>query len=315
MKLYVNCEGGLSNRFNSLITGLIISKKLNIKPILLWPKGSLCLAAVDQIIDKNWINAKFEDVIETNVLPNANILGHRKTLCDKERYFSIYLWPFLKSKIRKSRSDFVIESDLPPWWVKFDEYKKEMQGLEYSKYVLEYANQINDNIKFDLGMHIRQGDWGERSINIIINSLRKARYISRNKTLKNKKMYIASDSKLVPQIINDLFPSTVSTGANVIKNYEELSSSGELKRNELSVIYGAAEQLVLSKTSLFATSYSSFLYTAYLKSKKPSPTLFDRFYFYYVIKGQYNLIQFERYFDIIEKIKLLINLKSKLINW
>ena len=116
--IYIYCLGGLSNRLNSLITGLIISKKISrqIKPIIIWPRVNWCMASIYQILDKDWIDSKFI-IQEENKLPLLPFIGHNESNTQRNDFYSIYLWPFFKNKFINSRDSFIVQTDLPPWWI------------------------------------------------------------------------------------------------------------------------------------------------------------------------------------------------------
>ena len=52
-KIFVLCDGGLGNRLNSLMGGLIAADKLACDPIICWPVN-------------NWCGCAFEDLFETS---------------------------------------------------------------------------------------------------------------------------------------------------------------------------------------------------------------------------------------------------------
>ena len=60
--LYIYCDGGFGNRFNSLIIGLTIAKKNNFTPIIVWPATSVCMSLFNDIFDTSYT------VIDTMIL-------------------------------------------------------------------------------------------------------------------------------------------------------------------------------------------------------------------------------------------------------
>ena len=56
-KLYIHCDGGFGNRFNSLVIGLIICQRGEFTPVISWPSTNVCRALYDDI---------FEDEFEFN---------------------------------------------------------------------------------------------------------------------------------------------------------------------------------------------------------------------------------------------------------
>ena len=91
-KLYIHCDGGFGNRFNSLIFGLSLAKKCGINPIISWPSTNVCRALFDDIFeyDCEVVEKRLEDY--TEIIDQYELLIHEDQL--------MWNYPF------KSTSDF-----------------------------------------------------------------------------------------------------------------------------------------------------------------------------------------------------------------
>ena len=47
-KIYIHCDGGFGNRFNSLTVGLMIAEKGGFDPVVLWPSTNLSLIHISE---------------------------------------------------------------------------------------------------------------------------------------------------------------------------------------------------------------------------------------------------------------------------
>ena len=61
--LYIHCDGGFGNRFNSLVVGLLICERGNFNPIISWPSTNVCRAFYGDIFEEQFesISNRLED--------------------------------------------------------------------------------------------------------------------------------------------------------------------------------------------------------------------------------------------------------------
>ena len=60
-RIFVFCDGGLGNRLNSLIGGLVVAESYNLKPIICWPENNWCGCSFEDLFD-NEFNIMKDDV-------------------------------------------------------------------------------------------------------------------------------------------------------------------------------------------------------------------------------------------------------------
>ena len=298
MDCYIFCVGGLGNRINSLVTGLIISKELKTKPFLVWPRCNYCMASAEQIISKQFIKTNFQDVLIDKDFSDLEVITHRKNIYFKYKPKSIYFWPFYKNKIKANLLPLVIESDMPPWWINFNSYREITKNIPFSEEVNKIVDKIYLDVgKIDYGLHVRQGDWSNPS-KVLIRSLNNINFLNNKILNSNKKIYVASELDLIPKIFKKMYPFNVLNSENILTDYAILSKDKDAFISDKSSIQGAAENQILSNTKLYATSYSSFLYISFLRSSKFPVSLKDWIKFRYIIPFQYILFQLERILNL-----------------
>ena len=54
-KAFIYCDGGFGNRYNSLLSGLFLSRACNKEPIIIWPKT-------------RWNEASFNDIFSSSIV-------------------------------------------------------------------------------------------------------------------------------------------------------------------------------------------------------------------------------------------------------
>ena len=68
--LLIFCDGGLANRVNSLIGGLVLAERLGRPHKILWPRNNRCGAAFDQIFESSGAGPEVLDIKLQDLLPH-----------------------------------------------------------------------------------------------------------------------------------------------------------------------------------------------------------------------------------------------------
>lgn len=53
-KILIFCDGGFGNRYNSLISGLAVARKMDLRPEIYWPQNNWCRASFESIFASNF---------------------------------------------------------------------------------------------------------------------------------------------------------------------------------------------------------------------------------------------------------------------
>lgn len=264
-KVKILCDGGLGNRLNSLIGGLIISKFLNREPIICWPQNSWCGCSFDDLFYKEYkvidqdivslfaenineiflihenqtqikINSFYPDFSTINLLKNKkeeNIIYYNNSIpgfCDQQDILFFLKKLKIKHKIKKSVQDFCSKHKI----------NEKTIGIHLRK--TDFKSNINDE---DIFNYIKINS----SVNFFIcsDSEGTENYLKAltNVVINKKKFYV---QKYQEGDWND-----------IITDYEGRQFGFNIKRSKESVIEGFIDLLILSRTNIIIESHSTFL--------------------------------------------------------
>ena len=52
-QLLIYCDGGFGNRFNALVSGLVLARTLGLAPQVVWPVNNWCGAALGDLFENS----------------------------------------------------------------------------------------------------------------------------------------------------------------------------------------------------------------------------------------------------------------------
>ena len=263
-KMIIFCDGGLGNRLNGLIGGLIAAEKLSCIPIIVWPNN-------------NWCGCCFEDLFVSNLeIQNKSI---NDIFLDDEK---IYLThdnqsnKVLKNEfdhseqslesINKMSQDIVYYHNKIPNYFSEDDIIKKLKTFKIVSSILMPAKSFcyQHNIgKKTKGVHIRKTD-NKRQIDanqMFLNILndRKNGY------------FICSDDKDTEDKFNELKNVLVYSKTSYVEKFTDGEWTTKIKdsegrifrynvhRSKQSVIEAFIDLLILSRTNIVCRNKSSFL--------------------------------------------------------
>tara|TARA_Y100001972_G_C7601907_1_gene301645 strand:- start:107 stop:946 length:840 start_codon:yes stop_codon:yes gene_type:complete len=272
-KLYIHCDGGFGNRFNSLVVGLIICQKGGFTPIISWPSTNVCRALYDDIFEDEFeFNSnRLEDY--SNSLDEYEFIMHDNQLNWNVKIISPYSYTSIDQIVQyynnSIKDKLFYFNNLIPHYQDLD-----LSLISNLKFKKEYYDIVSEFLKFDnyIGIHLRATDVPQGTINFdqIFN------YVKNNERM----CFICSDNIEVENRFNKLknvftFPKTsyvdkidssfdwiVSRGT--IKDEKNKALSFNVERSVQSVKEAIVDLLILSKSDIMKTSNSTFLTTAQL---------------------------------------------------
>ena len=251
-KLQILCDGGLGNRLNSLIGGILTAKKLNLDIHVSWPLNNWCRACFTDLFDfsfktfdNNDIHQVFEDnknnyyAIHSNQInypipPQRKINPHNYNFSKSALYYcNLIPSSFSQKQVIEELNSFLIKPSI-----------LNRVNLFCSK------NNINDQTK---GIHLRKTDFP--------GSLKDSQIFSHIMQNSNDNFFICSDDKETELSFSKL--SNVSTHSKnfyVSKlvegnwNHNHKDEQGRkafcnMDRSKHSVIDGFIDMLILSRTT------------------------------------------------------------------
>jgi len=248
-KLIIFCDGGFGNRFGSLISGLVIAKHFNLKPVVHWVNTRVCRLPLSEIFDG------FEEISDYDIA-DCIAVGHiaNRNYIWIDNYNSLDELPFERGKTNWYCHHWI------PDWMPEELVIEQVKRLKFNKFVFACAemfcrdNNIDNNT---IGLHLRGTDSP-------LQSQKVEQYHMKIDSSPNIKFLIVSDEEK-----NEL---DFTRHSNVITrpktSYVELHDPTKgwyenCERTSNSVREAIVDLLILSRTSIVRTNInSSFLKTA-----------------------------------------------------
>jgi hypothetical protein len=269
MENIIFCDGGLANRLNTLIFGLILKEKFGGKWAISWPIN-------------NWCGAKFDDLFLTDIKCYDNALNYYKKnennftmlMHENQSNFDEKIIIYNKElkgydayeEVLKKGKPILYYHNLIPSFVDVNDISLGLRKLQPNSEILikAYAfctrNKISNSV---LGMHIRKTDFGnlvddESLFKIALNS--------------EHRFFVCSDDKKVTERFSELkncivyekdfYPEKKNENGNwnsLIQDDQGRIYNFNVSRSSDSVCDALIDLMILSKTTQIHTSNSTFL--------------------------------------------------------
>ena len=263
-KMIIFSDGGLGNRLNSLIGGLIAADKLGCTPVICWPVNNWCGCSFEdlfvlnlEIIDKG-INDIFLDD-DRIYLTHDNRIGKILTNIFDHSLESLNL-------IHGLSQDIVYYHNKIPSYFLEDDIIKQLKTFKIVSNILlpakSFCKQHNVG-RGTKGVHLRKTDHGRQ---IDSNQMFETIQIDRKSGY-----FICSDDKATEDTFNKLknvlvYPKTSyveklidGSWTTKIKDSEGRIFPYNVDRSKQSVIEAFVDLLILSRTNIIIRNKSSFL--------------------------------------------------------
>jgi hypothetical protein len=276
-KNIIFCDGGLSNRLNSLIYGLILKNRYNQEWLMSWPVNNWCGISFDKLFSINM------DVQKNNLLYFKKIeelylfIVHENQIKLNEKNIkyinNINSYQQFENILTKGKKIFYY-NNLIPNFVKNQEIVQALGEIKLNKNIQNIAkgfcqrNAIDEGV---IGLHIRMTDFG---------NLIDTEYYFKMIQESNKRFFVCSDDETLTNKFSMLPNCHVFEKENYPTKYnqkydwnEEIVDDQErnfnfnINRSADSVVEALIDLLILSKTTQLKTSNSTFLNMANLFKK------------------------------------------------
>ena len=271
--LYIHCDGGFGNRFNSLIVGLMICERGGFTPVISWPSTNVCRASYYDIFVPQFLftTDRLEDYSKN--LDRFEFVMHENQLSWNVKNISPYSFDSIDqivSHYKKSeKNNLFYYNNLIPNYCDLD-----LTLISKIKFKEEYHNIVDEFLKFEdyVGVHLRSTDFPQGTINFdkiyseIEISDRVYFVCSDSIDIENKfnklKNVFTFPKKSYASKINSSLEWRVSKGS--VKDERNKDLSFNVERDAQSVKDAIVDLLILSKSDIMITSSSTFLTTAQL---------------------------------------------------
>ena len=272
--IYIYCDGGFGNRFNSLLNGLFIAEYGNYEPKIIWPIN-------------NWCRARFSDIF-ASVLEEFKEFDPRTFFAQYDTVNFMHWNPFQQDlevinpmgiyvaitdfmQLQPNKNVFFYSSTLCPWIAK-DLLKPVFNQLPFQSRILNIANSVietNCGDKEFFGIHLRCTDHAN---GVVLDD-----YLTHVGNNLDSKFFICSDDAEVESKFKQ-YPNTFSYDKT---HYVEKLVEGDWRtvitdstgaqfpfnvdRSSDSVVQAMVDLTILSRSTLVDTDLkSTFLQTAKL---------------------------------------------------
>jgi len=270
-KIFVFCDGGLGNRLNSLIGGLVVAESYNLIPVICWPENNWCGCSFDDLFD-NKFNVVKDDVFYFFKEESNNLF---LSITDNNIKLKNYLEPNEQGfeSIKNTNIDVVYYHNKIPKSLNQEKVFKFSRQLQVKSSIAKKAtefvkeNSINKNTK---GLHIRKTDFPNQ-----LDSDMLFQNVSKD---INTKYFVCSDDKET----EDQFSKLRNVCVFEKTSYVQKLNDGEwrqptkdtvgrifdfnIDRPKQSVIEAFVDMLILSKTTISVKNKSTFLSWAHMYS-------------------------------------------------
>ena len=276
--LVIYCDGGFGNRFNALVSGLVLARTLDLSPQVVWPVNNWCGAALGDLID-NELPVQARELL--SFVPERAryqylIVEDRLGLAEQwQSPLQVPTWDALRRWAATSTQDIFYYTALIPAFVDFAALAAQVQSLRFKPAIVERmqgflrARGLGLTPGDFLGVQIRKTDFGgsgadDNHLFALISQC------------PHKRFFVCSDDKTVEQrfaalpnvVVYDKrahVEKRVDGGWNsVTTDHSGRAYACNVTRSAASVEDAVVDLLILSRSQIVKTSNSTFLSTALL---------------------------------------------------
>lgn len=263
--IHIFCDGGLGNRINSLLGGILLSQKTGGKPVIYWPVN-------------NWCQCEFTDIFDTDII--AHNYGVSQVWREQiDSYFMVvenpttlnptrYLDTSMESVefVKQNKVNVVYMHTKPPNFSSRNQLIQILSNFKIQPTIVEHVfdfintHGINKNV---YAVHIRKTDNKRQAdVNFLYNEIEKNR---------SQRYFVCSDDKETEELFSKLPNVTVHVKEHYVEKMVEGSWNEKITdtegrtfdfnvlRSKKSVIEGMQDILILSRCRLAGkTTKSTF---------------------------------------------------------
>ena len=269
--IFVFCDGGLGNRLNSLIGGLVTAESYNLNPIICWPENNWCGCSFEDLFDNDFSVVK-DDVFYFFKEESNNLF---LSITDNGIKLKNYLEPNEQGfeSIKNTNVDVVYYHNKIPKNLSQEKVLKFSRQLKIKSSIVSKAMEfVNKNSvsKSTKGLHIRKTDFpNQLDSDVLFQTVSKD---------SNTKYFVCSDDKSTEDQFSTLRNVCVFEKTSYVQKLNDgewrqttTDTSGRIfdfnvDRPKQSVIEAFVDMLVLSKTTISVKNKSTFLSWAQMYS-------------------------------------------------
>lgn len=272
--MHIYCDGGFGNRFNGLISGLILAKEAGLKPLVVWPLNNWCGAGFADLLTNDF------DVVERELVtyvPEASKFhffmteDHLGMGVANKSPLELKSLEQAVAYMRSDNRDIYYHTPLIPSYLASNAVFEQAQKMIFQPDIVRMADSFirGNSLKTFYGIQIRKTDFG-------IGGADDKNLYDLVKSSRDKNFFVCSDDKDVEERFSALpnvciYPKRAHVKKMVDGEWNDLTAdfSGRtypcnVDRSADSVVDALVDLLVLSHSEIVLTSGSTFLQTAIL---------------------------------------------------
>ena len=164
-QIYIYCDGGFGNRFNALVSGLVIAEKMGLKPLVVWPVNNWCGASYAELFHEHRevINRELVTfVAQKDQLQFLMVEDHLNIGAPWQSPMAMPSWDELSTYLRSADADIFYYTALIPPFIALDDVKAKVTSLPFQGGIVASAQRfmIEHNLQAFYGVQIRKTDFG-----------------------------------------------------------------------------------------------------------------------------------------------------------
>lgn len=270
--IHIYCDGGFGNRFNCLISGLLLAKSANLRPIIVWPINNWCGAHFFDLFENEFTILEKELIAYKPEKDNFHFFmteDHLNLGVPNKSPLETRSLPEAIAYLGDTHSNIFYHTPLIPNIFSWNDLKDQINLLKFNQEItLKAENFLNERKLHDFfGVQIRKTDFGQ-------NGADENNLFELISNCNHKRFFVCSDDKDVESRFNELenvetYPKRahveklVEGGWNTATpDYSGRVYACNVNRSSASVEDALVDLLILSHSQIVKTSNSTFLNTA-----------------------------------------------------
>ena len=272
--IHIYCDGGLGNRFNGLVAGLLLAKAGNFEPIVVWPKNNWCGASFEELFENDF-NVLDRELVtyvpEKSAYQFLMTEDHLQMGVEFKSPLQMTSLSEALSFLSSADQDVYFHTPLIPQFFEAATVCKQVSELRFKAALEARAHEFIQERKLTdyFGLHIRKTDFGaggsdDKNLFELVSNC------------PQKRFFVCSDDQSVEQRFQELpnaetYPKRayVEMLVDGTWNTPTADHSGRVyacnvNRNAISVEDALIDLLILSYSQVVSTSNSTFRNTALL---------------------------------------------------
>lgn len=274
-RIVIKCDGGFGNRYNSLLSGLVVARIFGLDVEVLWPQNNVCMASVSDLFSCTVPLSDTADLPPRSEFINLLHFENAPGQVAGEWVCNLKDMNALSDRIHASSRDILFSTSLIPAFLDLGIISQVMDGLQIRDTLRAQAEAFiaENQLGTFTGLHLRRTDFmaneaQDRAIEAMVANR------------SDLKFFVCSDSKETEDRLRAfgnvyIYPKNSYVDKLIDGDWRQEFTGSEGQKLRFNVLREAdsvqqalVDLLILSRSELVETSASTFLKTAMLLRAK-----------------------------------------------